>query len=149
MELASDGGEPALDVDDVLDHVFEKQSDQASQLAWIDPLIDDDNIWWAFRHVQVRTVLCLQAPVQRDAGPFSSSGCMTPGYAGRARWSAPDDRAVVQATAFLNRGDRDIHGKEYAWETDFRWLSVETAPPAGLRLLGEWGAVRADLRFVF
>lgn len=62
-----------------------------------------------------------------------------PGYAGRIRWTAPDNRAVIQATAFLNRGDRDLHGEEYAWETDFRWLSVETALPAGLRLLGEWG----------
>jgi hypothetical protein len=70
-----------------------------------------------------------------------------PGYAGRARWSAPDNRAVIQVTAFLNRGDRALHGEEYAWETDFRWLSVETALPAGLRFLGEWGTGTSAMGF--
>ena len=82
-----------------------------------------------------------QFPKQSGEGTkaFGSDLDGRPGFAGRARWNAPDNRAVVQVTAFLNQGDRDIHGQEYAWETDFRWLSVETALPAGLRLLGEWG----------
>lgn len=75
----------------------------------------------------------------RGTKAFGSDLDGRPGYAGRARWNAPENRAVVQATAFLNQGDRDLHGEEYAWETDFRWLSVETALPAGLRFLGEWG----------
>lgn len=82
-----------------------------------------------------------QFPQQSPRGSkaFGSDLDGRPGYAGRARWSAPDDRAAVQVTAFLNRGDRALHGEEYAWETDFRWLSVETRLPAGLRLVGEWG----------
>jgi hypothetical protein len=91
----------------------------------------------------------VQFPKQTPEGTkaFGSDLDGRPGYAGRARWSAPDNRAVVQATAFLNRGDRDIHGQEYAWETDFRWLSVETALPAGLRLLGEWGTGTSEMGF--
>ena len=90
-----------------------------------------------------------QFPKQTHEGTraFGSDLDGRPGYAGRARWSAPDNRAVIQATAFLNRGDRDIHGEEYAWETDFRWLSVETALPAGLRLLGEWGTGTSRMGF--
>jgi hypothetical protein len=63
-----------------------------------------------------------------------------PGYAGRARWTAPGDRAMAQVSAFLNQGDRGLHGAEYAWDTDFYCLSAETDLPAGLRLLGEWGS---------
>jgi hypothetical protein len=70
-----------------------------------------------------------------------------PGYAGRARWTAPDDKAMIQATAFLNRGDRALHGEEYAWDTDFRWLSAETKLPAGLRLVGEWGTGTSRMGF--
>ncbi len=70
-----------------------------------------------------------------------------PGYAGRARWISPDDRATVQATAFLNRGDRALHGEEYSWETDFRWLSAETELPAGLVVLGEWGTGTSRMGF--
>lgn len=90
-----------------------------------------------------------QFPKQSGEGTkaFGSDLDGRPGYAGRARWSAPDNRAVVQVTAFLNRGDRALHGEEYAWETDFRWLSVETALPAGLRLLGEWGTGTSQMGF--
>jgi hypothetical protein len=72
--------------------------------------------------------------------PFGSDLDGRPGYAGRARWTAPGDRALVQVSAFLNQGDRGLHREEYAWDTDFRWLSAETDLPAGLRLLGEWGS---------
>jgi hypothetical protein len=90
-----------------------------------------------------------QFPKQSQDGTraFGSDLDGRPGYAGRARWSAPDSRAVVQVTAFLNRGDRALHGKEYAWETDFRWLSAETDLPAGLRLLGEWGTGTSRMGF--
>lgn len=83
----------------------------------------------------------------RGSKAFGSDLDGRPGYAGRARWSAPDDRAIVQATAFLNRGDRALHGEEYAWETDFRWLSAETRLPAGLRLIGEWGTGTSRMGF--
>src|SRR6185369_8543989 len=54
-----------------------------------------------------------------------------PGYAGRAIWTAPGDRAMAQVSAFLNQGDRGLHGTEYAWDTDFYCLSMETELPAG------------------
>lgn len=69
------------------------------------------------------------------------------GYAGRARWEAPGRAAVVQTTIFVNRGDRDLHGDEYAWDTDFRWLGVETPLFSGLRLLGEWGSGTSAMGF--
>ncbi len=71
---------------------------------------------------------------------FGSDPDGRPGYAGRARWTAPGDRATAQVSAFLNQGDRGLHGAEYAWDTEFYRLSVETDLPAGLRLLGEWGS---------
>lgn len=83
----------------------------------------------------------------RGSKAFGSDLDGRPGYAGRARWNAPDDRAVIQATVFLNRGDRALHGEEYAWETDFRWLSAETRLPAGLRLIGEWGTGTSKMGF--
>jgi hypothetical protein len=83
----------------------------------------------------------------RGSKAFGSDLDGRPGYAGRARWSAPDDRAMVQVTAFLNRGDRALHGEEYAWDTDFRWLSAETRLPAGLRLIGEWGSGTSKMGF--
>ena len=72
--------------------------------------------------------------------PFGSDLDGRPGYAGRARWTAPGNRALVQVAAFLNQGDRGLHGSEYAWDTNVRWLSAETDLPAGLHLLGEWGS---------
>jgi hypothetical protein len=72
--------------------------------------------------------------------PFGRDLDGRPGYAGRARWTAPGNRALVQVSAFLNQGDRGLHGEQYAWDTEFRWLAAETDLPAGLRLLGEWGS---------
>ncbi|MFY9826866.1 MAG: hypothetical protein WAM82_36260 [Thermoanaerobaculia bacterium] len=83
-----------------------------------------------------------QFPGQSQEGTraFGSDLDGRPGYAGRARWTAPGDRAMAQVSAFLNQGDRGLHGSEYAWDTDFYCLSMETDLPAGLRLLGEWGS---------
>jgi hypothetical protein len=90
-----------------------------------------------------------QFPRQSPEGTraFGSDLDGRPGYAGRARWTAPNDRALIQVTAFLNRGDRALHGEEYAWDTDFRWLSAETDLPAGLRLIGEWGTGTSRMGF--
>jgi len=76
---------------------------------------------------------------RRGTLPFGADLDGRPGWAGRARWNAPRRRAVVQTTIFFNDGDRRLHGGQYSWRTDFRWLSTEVALPAGLRLLGEWG----------
>lgn len=80
-------------------------------------------------------------PLQTERGSkgFGKDLDGRPGYAGRALWTAPNRSAVAQATIFLNDGDRGIHGGEYAWDTDFRWLSLEVPVGSGLRLLGEWG----------
>ncbi|HEX4963364.1 MAG TPA: hypothetical protein VF173_21215 [Thermoanaerobaculia bacterium] len=77
---------------------------------------------------------------QEGTRAFGSDLDGRPGYAGRARWTAPGDRAMAQVSAFLNQGDRGLHGAEYAWDTDFYCFSAETDLPAGLRLLGEWGS---------
>lgn len=84
---------------------------------------------------------------ERGTRPFSGDLDGRLGYAGRARWDAPGRRAVVQATAFLNHGDRALHAGQYAWRTDFRWLSTEVDLPGGLRLLGEWGTGTSAMGF--
>ncbi len=83
----------------------------------------------------------------RGTRPFSGDLDRRLGYAGRARWDAPGGRAVVQATAFLNDGDRALHSGQYAWQTDFRWLSTEVELPAGLRFLAEWGSGTSEMGF--
>ncbi len=83
----------------------------------------------------------------RGTRPFSGDLDRRLGYAGRARWDAPGRRAVVQATAFLNNGDRALHSGQYAWRTDFRWLSTEVELPGGLRFLGEWGTGTSEMGF--
>lgn len=79
------------------------------------------------------------AQSRRGTKPFGEDLDGRPGYAGRARWDAPGGRAVVQVTAFLNDADRRLHGDEYAWRTDFRWLSTELELAPGLLFVGEWG----------
>ncbi len=83
----------------------------------------------------------------RGTRPFSGDLDHRLGYAGRARWDAPQRRAVVQATAFLNNGDRDLYSGQYAWQTDFRWLSTEVELPVGFRFLGEWGTGTSEMGF--
>lgn len=83
----------------------------------------------------------------RGTRPFSGDLDHRLGYSGRARWDAPGRRAVVQATAFLNQGDRALHSGQYAWQTDFRWLSTEVELPGGLRFLGEWGSGTSEMGF--
>jgi hypothetical protein len=89
-------------------------------------------------------------PAQDRGGtrPFGDELDGRPGFAGRVRWDAPAERAVVQATLFYNDGDRALHGSEYAWRTDFRWLSTEVELPAGFRALGEWGSGVSRMGFL-
>jgi hypothetical protein len=88
-----------------------------------------------------------EAQDPRGSRPFSGDLDHRLGYAGRARWDAPGRRAVVQATAFLNNGDRALHAGQYAWQTDFRWLSTEVELPGGLLFLGEWGTGTSEMGF--
>ncbi len=59
------------------------------------------------------------------------------GVAGRARFRAVDDRFLVQVAAWDNRGDRLLHGDQYAWRTRFGQLAAEAELPAGFRLISE------------
>lgn len=104
-----------------------------------------------FRRVPLPTLARLEAgfPDQDPRGttPFEDDLDGRAGLAGRARWIAPAGRAVVQATAFLNDGDRDLHDLDYAWRTDFRWLSTEVELTRELRFLGEWGTGVSEMGF--
>jgi hypothetical protein len=90
-----------------------------------------------------------QFPEQSPRGSraFGSDLDGRPGGAGRLRWDAPGGRALVQASGFVNRGDRDLHGDEYAWDTDVRWLAAETDLPLGLRLIAEWASGETRMGF--
>lgn len=67
---------------------------------------------------------------QRDDGtkPFGRDLDGETGYAARLRYSVPQ-RGNVQYTYVDNRGDRELHRGEYAWETDFHLLGGEIGDP--------------------
>lgn len=90
-----------------------------------------------------------QFPAQTTRGSraFGADLDGRPGFAGRMRWDAPGGRALVQASGFVNRGDRGLHGDEYAWDTDVRWLSGETDLPLGVRLIAEWASGETRMGF--
>lgn len=90
-----------------------------------------------------------QFPAQswRGSRAFGSDLDGRPGFAGRIRWDAPGGRGLLQVTGFVNRGDRALHGDEYAWDTDVRWLSGETDLPLGLRWVGEWASGETRMGF--
>lgn len=61
---------------------------------------------------------------------------------GRLGWAAYlryryGDLARVQATAYDNRGDRELHHGDYAWDTHFEQLGMELHPGIGWTLAGE------------
>lgn len=60
------------------------------------------------------------------------------GVAGRARFRTVDDRFLVQAVAYDSRGDRLLHGDQYAWRTRFGELAAEAELGAGFRLITEY-----------
>lgn len=74
----------------------------------------------------------------RGTRPFGHDLDGRPGGAVRARWDAPGRRASLQATGVDNRGDRELHGDEYAWATRLTLLGGSFALPGGLELAGEW-----------
>lgn len=59
------------------------------------------------------------------------------GWAARARFDRWN-RLTVQATHYDNRGDRDIHGDQYAWQTSFDLLGLEFHPGAGFTIISEY-----------
>ncbi len=93
--------------------------------------------------------LAAEFPEQNRSGtrPFGTDLDSRPGYAARLGWRAPESRSRLQATALANRGDRALHGDEYAWDTEMVWLSAEQLLPFGWRLIGEWGEGRSSMGF--
>lgn len=92
-------------------------------------------------------------PLQAIADAFPAQGPHTTPYGdeldGRVGWAARArfdqwDRLTVQATHYDNRGDRELHGDEYAWQTSFDLVAVEIHPGAGFVLISEYmtGATR-------
>jgi hypothetical protein len=76
---------------------------------------------------------------RRGTQPIGDDLDGRPGYLARAEWSAPEGRARLQVTSYDTRGDRRLHGHEYAWRTRFGLVGGEVALPAGFRIVGEWG----------
>ncbi|HEX9161725.1 MAG TPA: hypothetical protein VF980_08470 [Thermoanaerobaculia bacterium] len=56
--------------------------------------------------------------------PFQRDLDGRPGFAARLRYSVPE-RFNVQFTRVDNRGDRKLHGTEYAWDTTFDHIGAE------------------------
>lgn len=86
-------------------------------------------------------------PLRSLAEDFTAQGPVTTPYGdeldGRAGWSARARfdqwaRLTVQATHYDNRGDRELHGDEYAWRTRFDLFAVEVRPGAGFTLASEY-----------
>ena len=76
---------------------------------------------------------------QRDDGtkPFGQDLDGKTGYAARVRWSVPQ-RGNVQYAYVDNRGDRELHRGEYAWETSFHILGAEIGNPDDLVVAAEY-----------
>ena len=75
---------------------------------------------------------------QRDGGtePLDELDGRT-GYLGRVRWRRPGV-VLVQLARFDNRGDRGLHGDQYAWATRFTQVAAELELGDRSRVIGEW-----------
>jgi hypothetical protein len=75
---------------------------------------------------------------QRDGGtePIDELDGRT-GYLGRVRWRRPGV-ALMQLARFDNRGDRGLHGDQYAWATRFTQVAAELELGDRSRVIGEW-----------
>ena len=85
---------------------------------------------------------------QRNDGsqPFGSDLDGRPGFALRARQNfVGGGRLNVYFTD--NRGDRKLHGDEYAWHTRFGILGFDQPFGDGWTVLGEWMRGRTDMGF--
>lgn len=76
---------------------------------------------------------------QRDDGtkPFGRDLDDKTGYAARVRWSVPQ-RGNIQYAFVDNRGDRELHRGEYAWETRFHLAGAEIGNADNLILAAEY-----------
>ena len=76
---------------------------------------------------------------QRDDGtkPFGRDLDGNTGYSARVRYSVPQ-RGNVQYAYVDNRGDRELHRGEYAWETDFHLIGGELGNADTLIVAGEY-----------
>lgn len=103
------------------------------------------------------TLPLLALPSLRDSGafrfqgddgsqPFGKDLDGRPGYALRARQSFVSG-GHVNAYFTDNRGDRDLHGDEYAWHTRFGILGFDHPLGDAWTLLGEWMRGRTNMGF--
>lgn len=60
------------------------------------------------------------------------------GWAGRARFRAAEDHFLVQVAGYDNRGDRLLHGDQYAWRTRFGEVAGEAELGGGWRAIAEY-----------
>lgn len=84
--------------------------------------------------------------------PFENDLDGRAGFAARVRFALPE-RGSVQITHADNRGDRELHGDEYAWQTRFDIAAAEIGNPdatiaAAEYLRGTTGMGRAPKPFV-
>lgn len=86
----------------------------------------------------------LQAPDgpffrQRDDGttPFRGDLDGRTGYSARVRYGVPQ-RGNIQYTYLDNKGDRDLYGDEYSWETRFHLLGAELGDPDRFTIAAEY-----------
>ena len=68
--------------------------------------------------------------------PFRGDLDGRPGWAGYLRYRYSGLARVV-VTHYDNRGDRELHHGEYAWDTDFDQLGLELFPATGWTVAGE------------
>jgi len=59
------------------------------------------------------------------------------GFAGRIRYTIPE-RAVIQVARLDNRGERDLYGDQYAWQTRFDLISAEIGSQESTVLAAEY-----------
>jgi hypothetical protein len=59
------------------------------------------------------------------------------GFAGRIRYTIPE-RAVIQVTRLENRGERELYGDQYAWQTRFNLVSAEIGSQESTVLAAEY-----------
>ena len=87
-------------------------------------------------------------PSQRDDGtkPFGPDLDGRTGFAGRARFSAPE-RAMIQVAWVDNRGDRALSRGEYAWATEFTILSAEVGHPDRTIVAAEYAIGESGMGF--
>jgi hypothetical protein len=81
-----------------------------------------------------------------ETTPFGSDLDNRPGYAVRTRFERPG-LANVQLAWVDNRGDRELHGDEYAWHTRFAIAGGHWQVNEAFEMMAEWTEGRTVMNF--